>query len=313
MESMTARTRLAPLLALLPVAVAGLTGCGTDDDAQADDPSQGSSHSGKPSRAPSSTTDPTASPTGSPTADATATGPATVAVPLYFVGDTPQGPRLFREFQQVEADNPVDEALAVLAAGAADDPDYSSLLAGATLRAGTTDEDMTVEASGDVAERPSGMTAKDAELAVQQVVFTVQGILQDRVPISFVTSQGDSTTLFGLSTPEGGFTSDQDVLALVNITEPQQSSQPGDSFVASGVANSFEATVPWEIRDQDGTAVLDGFATAEGWGDHLYPWQAQVDASSLPPGTYTFVAKTDDPSGGEGRAPTEDTKTFTLS
>ena len=32
--------------------------------------------------------------------------------------------------------------------------------------------------------------------------------------------------------------------------------------------------------------------------------------SSLAPGTYTFVAMTDDPSGGEGGGPTEDTKTI---
>ena len=33
-----------------------------------------------------------------------------VTVPVYFVGDTPQGPRLYREFRKVEADNPLEEA-----------------------------------------------------------------------------------------------------------------------------------------------------------------------------------------------------------
>jgi hypothetical protein len=172
---------------------------------------------------------------------------------------------------------------------------------------------MTVEVSGDVADRPDGMSAKDAKLAVQQVVFTVQGVLQDRVPISFVTADGDSATLFGLSTPEGGFKPSQGALALVNVTQPEQDSQPGAKFTATGVANSFEATVPWQVLDENGTKVLDGFATAEGWGDKLYPWSSEVDCSGLPPGTYTFVAMTDDPSGGEGGGPTQDTKTFTLS
>jgi hypothetical protein len=304
MESMTARTRLVALIALLPLTAAGLAGCNGDDGPQADDPNDSPSHS-RPTKHQSPTDEPTQAASDS-------SGPATVAVPLYFVGDTPQGPRLFREFQQVEADNPVDEALAILAGGAANDPDYSSLLTGATLRSGTTDEDLTIQVSGDVAQRPGGMTSKDAKLAVQQVVFTVQGILQDRVPISFVDPDGASTTLFGMATPDGGFNQDQDVLALVNVTQPEQDSQPGATFTASGVANSFEATVPWEIRDQDGKKVLDGFATADGWGDHLYPWQSQVDASSLPPGTYTFVALTDDPSDGEGGGPTQDSKTFTL-
>src|SRR3954449_1280291 len=180
------------LAALLATTVVVLGACGADADPQASDPGEQPTHSGKPSKAPSPTADPSASQSDGGT-------PSTVAVPLYFVGDTPQGPRLFREFQQVEADNPVDEALAILAGDAADDPDYSSLLAGATLKAGTTDEGMTVQVSSDVAQRPSGMTSTKAKLAVQQVVFTVQGILQDRIPISFVTAGGASTTLFGLS------------------------------------------------------------------------------------------------------------------
>ena len=158
------------------------------------------------------------------------------------------------------------------------------------------------------------MSDKEAKLAVQQVVYTVQGVLQQRIPVSFVTSDGASSPLFGLDTPAGGFkTAPQNsVLAFVNVTQPEQDSQPGATFVASGVANSFEATVPWEVRDESGATVLKGFATADGWGDHLYPWQSDVDASSLAPGTYTFVAMTDDPSDGEGGGPTEDTKTFTL-
>jgi immunoglobulin-like protein involved in spore germination/sporulation and spore germination protein len=309
MESMTARARprLPVLLAAVSVSAVVLAGCDSGDDSRASDPNDRPTHSGKPSKEPTATGEPASS--GSTGSGGTAD---TVAVPLYFVGDTPMGPRLFREFQQVEADNPVDEALAILAGGAANDPDYTSLLAGASLASGTTDEDLTIKVSGDVAQRPGGMSAKDAELAVQQVVFTVQGILQDRVPISFVTPDGASTTLFGLSTPDGGFGQDEGSLALVNVTEPEQDSQPGATFTASGVANSFEATVPWQVLDADGKKVLDGFATADGWGDKLYPWQSEVDGSGLAPGTYTFVAMTDDPSDGEGSGPTEDTKTFTI-
>ena len=78
------------------------------------------------------------------------------------------------------------------------------------------------------------------------------------------------------------------------------------------MASSFEATVPWEVQ-QGGKVVLDGFATAEGWMDKLYPWQTTIDVSGLQPGDYTFVARTDDASGGaEGAGPYEDTKDFTL-
>jgi hypothetical protein len=304
MESMTARTRLVALLALLPLTAAGLAAC-NDDDPQASDPNGGPSHSGRPTKGQSPTDEPSQT-----TSESSA--PARVAVPLYFVGDTPQGPRLFREFQQVEADNPVDEALAILAAGAANDPDYGSLLPGGTptLVQGDNSQAIGVNVPVEWADRPDGMSSKEANLAIQQIVYTVQGALQSRVPVEFFSD--GLTPVLGIDKSEFNAAAQNDVLALVNVTQPEQDSQPGATFTASGVANSFEATVPWEIRDQDGKKVLDGFTTAEGWGDHLYPWEAQVDASGLPPGTYTFVAMTDDPSGGEGGGPTEDTKTFTL-
>jgi Immunoglobulin-like domain of bacterial spore germination len=307
MEPMTARARLAALFALLPIAVVVLAGCGNDDDPEADDPNDTASHSGKPTKQQSPTEEPTQTGSGSG-------APDTVAAPLYFVGETPQGPRLFREFRQVEADNPVDEALALLGAGDTLDPDYSTLLAGVEPRGNSQDEMFLVEVSDAAATRPDGMSSKEAKLAVQQVVYTVQGILQQRIPISFVNADLDSVPLFGMTAPDGGFQAapQNNVLALVNVTQPEQGSNPGDTFTASGVANSFEATVPWEVRDQDGKKVLDGFATAEGWGDHLYPWSSPVDVSGLAPGTYSFVAMTDDPSGGEGGGPTEDSKTFTV-
>ncbi len=59
--------------------------------------------------------------------------------------------------------------------------------------------------------------------------------------------------------------------------------------------------------------VKKGYATAEGWMDKLYPFETEVDISGLAPGTYTFVALTDDESGGEGGGPTQDSKTITVS
>jgi hypothetical protein len=295
------RTRLAALLAtsvVVPVVV--LAGCATDDDPQASDPNDKPTRSGKPSQQPSSTDAPPPSQSGGGTPD-------TIAVPLYFVADTPQGPRLFREFQQVESDNPVDEALAILAAGAAQDPDYRSLLPEAQVHLDSYDENIVVSVPADWKDRPDGMSTAEAKLAVQQVVYTVQGALQRRSSVDFMVD-GGSTDVLGLD--KSSFQASKDALALVNVTEPEEGSTPGDTFTASGVANSFEATVPWEIRDENGAKVLDGFATAEGWADKLYPWTTQVDVSSLAPGTYSFVAMTDDPSGGEGGGPTEDSKTI---
>ena len=69
--------------------------------------------------------------------------------------------------------------------------------------------------------------------------------------------------------------------------------------------------MPWQIRDASDEVVLDGFATAEGAIDRLYKWETEpIDVSDLAPGTYTFVAMTDDPSGGEGTGPFTDTRTI---
>jgi hypothetical protein len=305
MALMTARTRLAALLALLPVSLVALVGCGDDDEPQANDPNQPAPSTQSASQEP----DPSVSSDPAATSD-----PEKVTLPVYFVGATPQGPRLFREFRGLEADNPTDEALALLTAGDALDPDYSTLLPDGSLRLDTSGPEKIVISLPDAAwaERPDSMSTKEAKLAVQQIVYTVQGIVQDRLPVHFVLD-GDTSPILGLDATSGFKAAPQNnVLALVNVTQPEQNSQPGSKFVASGVANSFEATVPWEIRDESGAKVLEGFATAEGWGDHLYPWESEVDASGLAPGTYTFVAMTDDPSGGEGGGPTEDTKTFTV-
>jgi hypothetical protein len=299
----SSRTRLAVLIA---TSVVVLAGCGTDSDPQASDPGDRPTKTARPSGTPE--------PSDTPPTETGTTEPDRVAAPLYFVGDTPQGPRLFREFQQVEADNPVDEALALISAGDADDPDYGTLLTGGQFRMSSDGPGLVVDLPDPgLADLPGDMSKADAKLAIQQVVYTVQGVLQTRDPVSFAVD-GDPSPVFGVQPPSGGFKAapQNNVLALVNITQPQQGSEPGASFTASGVANSFEATVPWQVLDEGGAKVLEGFATAEGWADHLYPWEATVDASGLAPGTYTFVAMTDDPSDGEGAGPTEDTKTFTL-
>jgi hypothetical protein len=301
MDPMTARTRNR-LAALLATSVVLLAGCGNDDEPSAQDPNDPASSASTPTDPSPSSDTPSASDSGSP---------QTVAAPVYFVGDTPQGPRLFREFRNVEADNPVDEALALLAAGDALDPDYSTLLPGGTIVMEAYDENILVSVPADYAERPDGMSAKEATLAVQQIVYTVQGALQRRSPVVF-TSDGSPTTVLGIDKDGFKAAPQNDVLALVNVTEPSEGTSVSGTFTATGVANSFEATVPWEVRDQGGKKVLDGFATAEGWGDHLYPWESQVDVSGLTPGTYTFVALTDDPSDGEGAGPTEDTKAITV-
>ncbi|WP_104105813.1 Gmad2 immunoglobulin-like domain-containing protein [Nocardioides sp. 616] len=262
------------------------------------------------------------SPTPAPaeTADPEAEGPATsvpaerTTVGVYFVGDAPSGPRLFREFRSVSADDPLAEAAALLTSGDVLDPDYRTLLPrGSFGSVRTSDGLLVVElADGAWVKRPRGMSRAHAELAVQQLLHTLQAVIQARAPMTVLLG-GEPSTLLGVPTAGGVTNADPlEVLGLVNVTSPEQDSRLSGSLRASGVASSPEANVPWEIRrGQD--VVLSGFATAQGWMDKLYPWQTEeIDLSGLAPGRYTFVASTDDPSDGEGHGPTTDSKDFTL-
>jgi hypothetical protein len=293
----TARRLAVPLAAPL-AALALLAGCGTDTG---DDVADGatSSASASESTTPTESSEP-ADPSETASAEPT-------AVPTYFAGDTPLGTRLFREFHQVTG-APADAALAALGTDPLD-PDYYTLLPSGELHVSGTDPVVELP-DANWAQLPPGGKAADAKLAIQQVVRTVQGVLQSDAPVSFTLDGQPASTVLGQEQPADGFKAVEDDLALVNVTTPEEGQQVSGTITAEGVANSFEATVPWEVRDESGKKVLDGFSTAEGWADKLYPWSTQVDLSSLAPGTYTFVAMTDDPSGGEGGGPTEDTKTI---
>lgn len=292
---MTARTRLAALLSVAPLALAGLTGCGEEEPT----PTSGSATEASDPAGGEESPEP-----GSEEPAATAT------VPVYFVGDTPQGPRLYREFREVEGD-PAAEALALMTAGDALDPDYRTLYPeGSFAGVEVGDDAITVSLPDESWTSPDAMSEDDAWLAAQQLVYTLQGVAQSRVPVH-VELDGQPADLFGL----GGELSNEpetDVRALVNITSPQEGATVGDTFTAEGVSSSFEANTPWQVRDAGGDVVEEGFATAEGWMDKLYPWSTEVDVSDLPAGEYTFVAMTDDPSDGEGAGPTVDTKSITI-
>lgn len=301
---MTVRTRLAALLSVSAIALAALTACG--DDGQAPVSSDSS---------PTKAADP-ADPTDggdSPSDPASETTAAATTVPVYFVGSTPQGPRLYREFRKVEGD-PAMGALALLASGKTLDPDYRTLFpsGGGFASVDVGSDKITVGLTDDTWTTMGGLSQQEARLAAQQLVYTLQGVEQKRLPVE-IQVDGKPADLLGLA-GELSNEDEMDVRALVNVTTPEQGATVSGTFTATGVSSSFEATTPWEIHagGADGKVVKKGFATAEGWMDKLYPWKTDVDVSGLPAGDYTFVAMTDDPSDGEGAGPTVDTKAITV-
>jgi len=233
-------------------------------------------------------------------------------VAVYFVGRTPAGPRLYREFQQLpEAGGALAALRAITMARGPADPDYRTIWPPGIFESVTVAEDAIEIELGEWNGPRIGYSGKVLRIAVQQVVHTAQAATGEELPVRFIAAPMQGTRIAPHIDGLVERLSQNDVLALVSISDPSEGLHVNDSFIARGRANSFEGTVPWEIRAADGTVVENGFATAEGSVDRLYKWETdRITVSDLTPGTYEFVAMTDDPSGGEGRGPFTDTRTI---
>jgi hypothetical protein len=253
------------------------------------------------------TDEPTDDPTQPPTSEPPVSGPA---VPVYYVGETPQGPRLYREFHPGGANRLLDAANAA-ASGTPDDPDYRS-----AWPEGTTFDSVSFDGVGkdgliqvtlsdeSLHDRPAGMTEREAQLAIEQVIYTLQGVVGARAPVQFRLGDNPIDQVLGVFTSEPLANGPVlDTLALVNLTMPAQDQVvSGDLLKVSGVANSFEANVVIRLQRYEGTFIaLEDYITAAGCCENkLFPFSKSIDISDVEPGRYILMASTDDPSAGEG-------------
>lgn len=302
--------RWADASALALAATLVLTACTGDGQRPVSD------ETNEPTRtaSPAPTEEPTAEPTSEPTTDPTSSPEGTV-VPLYFAGDGPGGTALFREFQRVEGD-PLTEAARIIAGGGEPgDPDYRTLYPGGGFESvEATDGLLVVELADDGWTTPAeGMNRRDAKLAVQQLVYTLQGVQQERVPVQVLLG-GEPTTLFGIDTSEP-FTAANALrtLNLVNITSPAEGDTvTGDTLTVTGVANSFEASGPCRLLQDGQEIALEGYQS-DGWmEERLFPFEVDLPLDGVT-GEVVVQCETDDPTGGtEGNGPAIDTKTVTV-
>jgi hypothetical protein len=244
-------------------------------------------------------------------ADGASQRPAGPAVGVYFVGDSGAGLRLFREVHAVPAaGSSVDGAVEKAVTGAARDTDYRSPWpAGTTFeRAQLSGGVLSVDLSGPVADRPAGMSEADAQVALQQLVYTAQSAVQRTLPVTFLLDGRPADTVLGISTRQPvPRRSADDVLAQVSVSSPADGATVSSPFTVEGEAAAFEANVQWELMRGD-TVVRQGFTTAAECCT-LSPYEFTVQA---PPGDYTLVVHDEDVSEGEGGAPPQDTKRVTV-
>lgn len=276
---------------------------------------------GSPSSTVTATTTPSPTDTGTAAASPSESEAAggTVAVPAYYAGDAPGGLALYREFVQADAGDKLAAALQLAANGDPADPDYRSLWPKVAILSAEATGDLITIDIGDTQlhDRPAGMTEREAQLAIEQLIYTAQGTAgRGRLPVQFLLGGKHTDAVLGVPASEPLANAPVlKTLALVNISTPGEGDViTGDKLEVTGVANSFEANVIVQLQRYEGTYIaFKKPLTAEGWmGDKLFPFKGSFDIAGVTPGRYTLSVTTDDPSDGEGPGPFTDTKVIEI-
>lgn len=235
------------------------------------------------------------------------------AVPVYYVADTPAGMRLAREWRRVDGAPTAAEGAIGLMFAPSLVPDYASLWNPATevrsveIRDGAIKVDLSLPAGSEP------VAADHAELAVQQLVYTATAAVSraggdGALPVRILVDGERIPELAGVDVSAAlGRAHAVETRLLVQLNDPYEGQTVTTPVLIRGEAAVFEANVLWEIR-QDGEVVADGHATAAE-AFRFSEFTFQVD---LPPGEYTVVVSESDPSGGEGRPPMSDARTFVV-
>jgi spore germination protein GerM len=145
---------------------------------------------------------PTPAPTPAPAATPAGADAPERALPVYYVVETPVGPRLQREFHRVAGtDDGSDAVREMLASPTGQDPDHRSPWpAGTRLREPVAADGgvITVDLTGLTTGAQVGTAG--AEMAVQQLVHTVQGALGSTDPVRILLDGAPWTSCSARST-----------------------------------------------------------------------------------------------------------------
>lgn len=239
-------------------------------------------------------------------------------VPVYFVGHTSRGPRLFREFHHGTTASTLTQAVTEAVRGSANDPDYSSPWPKGTAATATWHRNsghITVDVGNhhvDLRQPVPGMSRSDSTVAIQQLVYTVEAASQAMTPVLFEIGGRPAGTLLGhtLAGPVSRAPA-ADVLAQVWIDDPVDGATVPSTFRVSGLAAAYEANVVWELRrgGVHGRPVKRGFATAQQCCT-MAPYSFTVHHARV--GRYTLVVHDSDPTGRRPEGVWRDTKRVTV-
>ena len=283
-------------LALVPV----LAACGADEGTPA---AVRSPVPTATSAAPSPSTAPVAS--DSPSAP---TPSGTAARAVYYLRDTDNGPRLYREFHRRPATTGVvrDAVTAMLTEPPAD-RDYTSLWARGTTVRGVRMEGSTavVDLSKEAASGRGGAAFEGATL--QQLVWTATAADPSVKAVRLLVEGKPVTSLWGHVDTSKAMSRGPaaEVLGPVWVLSPA-SGRVARGGTFGGEATVFEATVSWQLRQGD-RVVKEGFSTASEGAPGRGTWTGTAD---VPPGDY--VLRAFESSAEDGRPMYVDDKPLTV-
>ena len=260
------------------------------------------------SKSPTNSATPSSSVSVSPTPS---TSPSEVKVAaIYFVGDTAQGLRLYREFHTIPVELGSSIGLAslkyVVAQGTkALDQDYINLWGNGSSINSITQVGSTATVDLSIAHLNVGAEAEIR--AIDQLVWTLTAndktihtvrFVSDGVPLESFAGHVDATGTFER---ESTF----DVVAPLWVDAPISPLRNPVTF--TGTACTFEAGVAWTLT-QSGSVVKTGSTTAAQACPVRSAWSVQL--GTLKAGDYVFTAI--DYSAQDGSIDQQDSKAFTV-
>ncbi|MEV0291052.1 MULTISPECIES: Gmad2 immunoglobulin-like domain-containing protein [unclassified Kribbella] len=215
------------------------------------------------------------------------------AVPVYWlgekVGSTSADPtvRLYRTWMKVVDRQPTLEAVRIMTSKDAGDPDYYSPWRGAQVSSVTRAGGVVTV---DFKQLPqTKLDRAAADVATQQLVYTVQGVLSDTTEPIRITQQGRAGgALFGqvdTSRPIARAQASK-VQALVwidNLVDGQVTKSP---LTVTGIAAAYEATVNWRATNLKTRVTHASYANTKG-GQTFSPFAVPL---KLSPGEWRIEA-----------------------
>ena len=221
--------------------------------------------------------------------------PATVAV--YFVGDTPDGPRLYREFRRsspAPTRPSTGRSRGRRRHGLAPRPGLPHALARGRTGVGAGTSSTTSSGSARPDRDPDPRTPRaEGRAAIEQLIYTAQAAVQERLPVQFLVNGNPSATILGLPTSEPLANAPVlDTLALVSLTTPTEGMlvDNDEPLVVEGVGNSFEGTIVTRVQRWEGTSSWARSPRSPAGADKLFPFEVALDLTGVPPGDYVVIS-----------------------